>query len=110
MNRPCKRWPEESLPWFALGNNRLALGQGEAAESAYREGAGRGIRRTCRRAIISPLLMARRGCRTAALALLQSVHAEADSGPYGTEIADSRRENSLAHPRRRHRPPPVRDP
>lgn len=93
-----QRWPEESLPWFALGNNRLALGQSEAAEAAYREVLRRDPAYLPARNNLA-LLVARRGCRMAALALLDSVRAEADSGPYTSELADSRREiQALAAP------------
>jgi tetratricopeptide (TPR) repeat protein len=85
------RWPEDSLPWFSLGNNRAALGLDRAAESAYREGLQRDAGFLPARNNLA-LLMARRGCRTSALEMLESARAEADNGPYAAEIADSLRE------------------
>ena len=59
-----QRWPAEPLAWFALGNNRAALGQGEAAESAYREVLRLAPGHLPARNNLA-LLLARRGCRTA---------------------------------------------
>ena len=93
-----QRWPEESLAWFALGNNRAALGLNSAAESAYREVLQRDAGYLPALNNLA-LLMARRGCRRPALEMLESARAEADNGPYAAEIADSLREiHSLAAP------------
>jgi len=93
-----QRWPEEPLAWFALGNNRAALGQNSAAESAYREVLHRDAGYLPARNNLA-LLVARRGCSSSALAMLESARAEADNGPYAAEIADSLREiQALAAP------------
>ena len=81
-------WPGESLAWFALANNQQTLGQDAAAESAYR-----------RVLLLSPaqiparnnlaLLLARRGCRAEALAVLEPARAAAAGGPFAGELADT---------------------
>ena len=69
-----------------------------AAESAYREVLQRDAGYVPALNNLA-LLMARRGCRTPALEMLESARAEADNGPYAAEIADSLREiHSLAAP------------
>ncbi|HEX9474110.1 MAG TPA: PA2778 family cysteine peptidase [Steroidobacteraceae bacterium] len=93
-----QRWPAEPLAWFALGNSRSALGQGSAAEAAYREVLRMAPADLPARNNLA-LLMARRGCRTEALAMLQSARTAAANGPLAAEIADSLREiQALATP------------
>ena len=86
-----QRWPAEPLAWFALGNNRAALGQGEAAESAYREVLRLVPGHLPARNNLA-LLLAQRGCRTAALATLAPAPMQAANDPFAAEIADSQRE------------------
>jgi tetratricopeptide (TPR) repeat protein len=85
------RWPSDPLAWFALANNRLALGEYRAAEVEYREVLS-----------ITPgqlpatnnlaLLLAQRGCTTEARALLEPARAATRDGPWASEIADSVRQ------------------
>ena len=86
-----QRWPAEPLAWFALGNHRAALGQGEAAESAYREVLRLVPGHLPARNNLA-LLLAQRGCRTAALATLAPARMQAANDPFAAEIADSQRE------------------
>src|SRR5258707_197573 len=75
-----------------------ALGQGSAAEAAYREVLRMAPADLPARNNLA-LLMARRGCRTEALAMLQSARTAAANGPLAAEIADSLREiQALATP------------
>lgn len=87
----AQRWPAEPLAWFALGNHRAALGQAEAAESAYREVLRLAPGQLPARNNLA-LLLARRGCRTAALATLEPARMQAANDPFAAEIADSQRE------------------
>jgi tetratricopeptide (TPR) repeat protein len=86
-----RQWPAEPLAWFALGNNRATLGQSEAAESAYREVLRLAPGHLPARNNLA-LLLARRGCRTAALAMLEPARVAAADDPYAAELADSQRE------------------
>ena len=85
------RWPEEPLAWFALANNRLALGQTAAAESSYRE-----VLRVAPEQIPArnnlALLLARRGCIDEARAVLEPARAAAAAGPLAADVADSERQ------------------
>jgi len=85
-----RRWPAEPLAWFALGNNRATLGQGEAAAAAYREVLRLAPAHLPARNNLA-LLLAQRGCRTVALATLEPARLTAANGPFAAEIADSQR-------------------
>lgn len=85
-----QRWPEESLAWFALANNRQALGQASAAEAAYREVLQLAPGQVPARNNLA-LLLARRGCRSEALEVLEPARAAAAGGPLAADIADSLR-------------------
>ena len=85
------RWPEETLAWFALANNRAALGQSAAAETAYREVLRIAPGQIPARNNLA-LLLAQRGCIADALAILEPARVAAADGPFAAEIADSRRE------------------
>jgi tetratricopeptide (TPR) repeat protein len=98
-----RQWPAEPLAWFALGNDRAMLDQSSAAESAYREVLRLAPGHLPARNNLA-LLLARRGCRAAALAILEPARAAAPDGPFAAELADSRREiESFTAPA----PPPV---
>jgi tetratricopeptide (TPR) repeat protein len=86
-----RRWPAEPLAWLALGNNHTMLGQNSAAESAYRELLRLAPDNLPARNNLA-LLMARRGCRAEALAMLEPAQAAAANSPLAPEIADSLRE------------------
>jgi tetratricopeptide (TPR) repeat protein len=86
-----KRWPQEPLAWFALANNRLALGLDAAAETAYREVLRLAPAQIPARNNLA-LLLARRGCLSAARATLEPARAAAAGGPFAAQIADSVRE------------------
>ncbi len=86
-----QRWPAEPLAWFALGNNRATLGQGGAAEAAYGEVLRLAPAHLPARNNLA-LLLAQRGCRTAALATLEPARLSADNGPFAAEIAASQRD------------------
>jgi hypothetical protein len=93
------RWPDEALAWFALANNRLALGQTAAAESSYREVLRIAPEQIPARNNLA-LLLARRGCIDEARAVLEPASAAA-AGPLAAEIADSERQinqQAAAHP------------
>ena len=83
-------WPEEPLAWFALANNTLALGQGAAAEAAYREVLRLAPAQIPARNNLA-LLLAQRGCTREALAILEPARAAAGDGPLAAEVADSLR-------------------
>lgn len=82
------RWPEEPLAWFALGNNRLALGEDAAAEAAYREVLRIAPAQLPARNNLA-LLLARRGCVAAARAALEPARVAAGNGAFAAQIADS---------------------
>jgi tetratricopeptide (TPR) repeat protein len=93
-----RSWPVEPLAWFALGNNRATLGQNGAAETAYREVLRLAPGDLPARNNLA-LLMARRGCRTEALALLEPARIAAANGPFAAEMADTVHEiQALAPP------------
>lgn len=86
-----RRWPSESLAWFALANNQLALGETAAAETAYREVLRVQPDHLPARNNLA-LLLAHRGCIAAATEALAPARVAADGGPFAAEIADSWRE------------------
>ena len=95
------RWPADPLAWFALANNRLALDERAAAESAYRE-----VLRIAPGQVPASnnlaLLVAQRGCIAEARALLEPVRVATADGPLAAEIADSLRQieaQAAANPR-----------
>ena len=85
-----KRWPEDSLAWFALANNRQALGQSSAAETAYREVLQLAPGQVPARNNLA-LLLAQRGCRSEALEVLEPARAAVAGGPLAADITDSLR-------------------
>ena len=86
-----RRWPSDSLVWFALANNQLALGENAAAETAYREVLRVQPDHLPARNNLA-LLLAHRGCIAAATEVLALARAAAGSGPFALVIADSWRE------------------
>ena len=86
-----KRWPSESLAWFALANNQLALSETAAAEAAYRAVLRVQPDHLPARNNLA-LLLAHRGCIAAATEVLAPARAAAGSGPFALVIADSWRE------------------
>lgn len=83
-------WPADALAWFALANNRQALGQNAAAEAAYREVLRLAPAQVPARNNLA-LLLAQRGCQAEALAVLEPARAAAAGGPLAAELADSLR-------------------
>lgn len=83
-----KAWPANELAWFALANNRQALGQDAAAETAYREVLRLAPAQIPARNNLA-LLLAQRGCRTEALAVLEPARVAAAGGPLAAELTDT---------------------
>jgi Tfp pilus assembly protein PilF len=83
-----KEWPANELAWFALANNRQALGQDAAAETAYREVLRLAPAQIPARNNLA-LLLAQRGCKTEALAVLEPARAAAAGGPLAAELTDT---------------------
>jgi tetratricopeptide (TPR) repeat protein len=89
-----ERWPREPLPRVALAGSLLAGGDSGAAEQVLREAIAAGAADAI---VFNNLadLLGRRGCRTAALRLLERAEGSAPSGQIAAAVAVTRRELEL---------------
>lgn len=89
-----ERWPREPLPRVALAGSLFAAGDARGAEQALRAALTAGATDAI---VFNNLadLLGRRGCRTAALHLLERAEAIAPGGQVATAVAITRREIGL---------------
>lgn len=84
-----REWSGDALAWFALANNRQALGQEAAAETAYREVLRLAPAQIPARNNLA-LLLAQRGCIDEARTIIEPARAAAAAGgPFAAELADT---------------------